>query len=347
MRETNYTISIIRVIACILIVWNHLSNFMLEGFLNQWNWANVGVQIFFFISGYLYGGRVLTERKEWIIKQTKKIVKPYYLSLLILLPIVFVLDRDSLNIWNIFSACLCIQGLSVQIEGLGQHWFVTYILICYLLYSLLVNRNIINKWINISGGGKFWMKFMLITVLLQVLTIPLALLFSFKISYIITFLIGFCYKERFVIRNDYREKGVWEIIIITLSILGFVLRYIYEDMEAVGLFDKMMDLMTQYIKMVWACAIFAIFDRYVPQKIWKNISSSFKHKLNSLSNITYEIYLVHEFFVHKPYISLFGEIGIPAKVTIALVTIIFVTWILYRLEGYTDVLYHRLRQSYD
>ncbi len=155
MTNTNYTITIIRIFACMLIVWCHLSNNMLDGFLNRWWWSNIGVQIFFFMSGYLYGGREIDDRKVWMIKQTKKIVKPYYLSLLILIPLVIILDNNSLNILNIFSAILCIQGFGPHINGLGQHWFISYILVCYLLTALVLSRI---KWRNFDGG-KFWLYF--------------------------------------------------------------------------------------------------------------------------------------------------------------------------------------------
>lgn len=336
VKHYDYTISLVRVLACILIVWNHLSNFMLDGFLNGWNWANIGVQVFFFMSGYLYGGRIIHDRKAWLIKQTKKIVKPYYLYLLFIIPVIYFIDKHSLDILNVSSAFLCIQGFSLyQIDGLGQHWFVSYILICYLLFSISSNTLLFNR-LNKMGGGKYWLVFLCCTILLQIITIPLAIFIKFKIAYVMTFFIGYCYKERFVAATHESEKRIWEKSIIFMAALGIVVRFFIENSELSGFTSNIADMTTQYIKMVWACAIFVLFNKIVPESTWENVGSQTKESLVSLSGITYEIYLVHEIFVHEPYISIFGEVGIMVKVFIALLSIVVATWLLCRLESITD-----------
>lgn len=335
-QHYNYTISLVRVLACALIVWNHLSNFMLNGFLNRWNWANIGVQVFFFMSGYLYGGRIIHDRKAWLIKQTKKIVKPYYLYLLLIIPVICFIDINSLNILNISSAFLCIQGFSLyQIDGLGQHWFVSYILFCYLLFSVFSNTSFVSRY-NKIGGGKYWLIFLCCTILFQIMTIPLAMLIKFKISYILTFVIGCCYKERFVTAAHEHEKNIWDLFIFLMAILGFVVRIFIENSELSGIWGNIADMTTQYIKMIWACAIFVLFNKILPDRIWENVGSNIKGFLVYLSGITYEIYLVHEFFVHDSYISIFGEFSIMVKVFIALLSIVVTTWILCGLESIAD-----------
>lgn len=326
--KTNYTISLIRIIACILIIWNHLSTNLLDGFLNGWLWANIGVQIFFFISGYLYGGRVIDDRKEWMIKQTKKIVKPYYLSLLILIPLVMLLNKECLNVFNITSAILCIQGFGQQIAGCGQHWFITYILLCYLFTALVLNR----MKLSLLKGGKFWLLFVLAMFVLQLITIPLAILIKFKAAWIMTFVVGYCYKVRFVDTPNIIEKKVWESIVVVCALLGVVIRYFLETQELNGMYKDLSDMTIQYIKLVWACAIFVIINKLIPQNSWGKVSDSLKQKLVVFAGCTYEIYLVHEFFVHAPYTSLFGDIAIIYKVVLALASIAIATSLLCLLE---------------
>lgn len=330
MIQTNYTLTIVRILACILIIWNHLSNNMLDGFLNRWWWSNIGVQIFFFMSGYLYGGREIGNRKEWMIKQTKKIVKPYYLSLLILIPLVIILDNNSLNILNITSAILCVQGFGPQINGLGQHWFISYILVCYLFTAIILSRLKLKK----IDGRKFWLFFLLATVALQVLTIPLAILIHFKSAYIMTFVIGYCYKVRFSDMKNIKEKNIWESIIVIAALLGIAIRYFLENNDFQGLYQDMSDMTKQYIKLIWACAIFVIINHWIPQKVWDGVSDSVKQKFVVLAGCTYEIYLVHEFFVHEPYISLFGDINIIYKILMSLLAIAIATIVLCQLEKF-------------
>lgn len=327
-NRTNYTISLLRIFACAMIVWNHMSGFMLDGFLNKWNWANTGVQIFFFMSGYLYGGRIIENRAQWITRQSKKIYKPYYLSLVILIPLVFWLDRESLSFINILTALLGLQGFGLQIEGLGQHWFVTYILVCYLLTVFLLSRLRFGQ----PGGGRFWLCFILCALVFQIVTIPLAILIKFKSAYIMTFVIGYCYKARFSGGQRVREKNTWELVVVIGALLGIVIRYYLEGIELHGVNERLSDMTNQYIKLLWGCAAFVLFNKLIPQGIWTNVSSNSKQMLVAISGYTYEIYLIHEFFVHEPYISLFGEIGILYKAIIALISICLATILLCTLE---------------
>lgn len=327
-NRTNYTISLLRILACAMIVWNHMSGFMLEGFLNKWNWANTGVQIFFFMSGFLYGGRAIENRTQWIVKQSKKIYKPYYLSLVILIPLVLLLDSDSLNILNIVTAVLGLQGFGPQIDGLGQHWFVTYILVCYLLTAFLLSRLKLGR----LGGGKFWFCFVLCALVFQIVTIPLAILIKFKAAYIMTYIIGYCYKARFTGGQRVREKKTWELVVVIGALFGIVIRYYLEDLQLYGVYESLSDMIVQYIKLLWGCAAFVLFNKLIPQGIWTNVSQTSKQMLVAVAGYTYEIYLIHEFFVHEPYISLFGGIGMLYKVLIALTSVCLATILLCTLE---------------
>ena len=147
-NKTNYTICLLRVIACLLIIWNHASLDIFGGWGNGWFWANIGVQIFFFMSGYLYGGREINNAKEWFLRQFKKISKPYYLYLLLFIPIIYWLDSGSLSLSKIVVELAFLEGFmsDYQIGYLGQHWFLSYILLCYLLMPLVLTK------IKIGGG---------------------------------------------------------------------------------------------------------------------------------------------------------------------------------------------------
>ena len=69
----NVAISYIRLISMLMIISCHI----LQGLnLRLAFWINVGVQIFFFVSGFLYGERVVLNIKDFYIKRTKKILLP-------------------------------------------------------------------------------------------------------------------------------------------------------------------------------------------------------------------------------------------------------------------------------
>ena len=118
--KQNYAIHVLRIVACIFIVWNHTSNFLLNGFFNKLSWANIGVQIFFFLSGYLYSGKHIEYPKQWIKRNFLKIVRPYWIYLLLVIPVIAIWDVKKLSVVKVVGSFLCIQGFGsiFSIEGL-------------------------------------------------------------------------------------------------------------------------------------------------------------------------------------------------------------------------------------
>ena len=153
-QQKNTAIDIIRIIACLLIVWNHISGNMLNKFGNPILWANIGVQIFLFMSGYLYSKRTIDKPMKWFFKNAKKIIKPYWLYLLVIFPVIALLDCSRLTIRNILFAIAGIQGFTGTVEGIGQHWYISYMLLCYLMTPVVLR--IVKKTESarfLKGGG--------------------------------------------------------------------------------------------------------------------------------------------------------------------------------------------------
>src|SRR5690554_5409881 len=63
---------------------------------------NIGVQLFFIISGILYGNKLVSNYKEWFKKRFKKVLIPYYLYVIIsALALLIVNDYSVLKeIWK-------------------------------------------------------------------------------------------------------------------------------------------------------------------------------------------------------------------------------------------------------
>ena len=124
------SISAIRLFAMVCIIACHFCQYYeLEA---AW-WLNVGVQIFFIISGFLYGNKIIGEPIEWIIKQVKKILIPYYLFLFFAIVGYAIVAPEMLEIENVMSAILTVG----QIKGISHLWFVSNILFCYLITPYL------------------------------------------------------------------------------------------------------------------------------------------------------------------------------------------------------------------
>ncbi len=138
------TIACIRVAATIFIVLCHYFQALNCSELGQI--FNVGVPIFFMISGYLYGQKPIKEATAvWYKKQFIKIVVPVYMFYLIMGVILCLIgEQGALNVGQLVIHILNLQGLTDVMLGnikSAPLWFITYILICYRLTPVLNKLN--------------------------------------------------------------------------------------------------------------------------------------------------------------------------------------------------------------
>ena len=136
----------------ILIVLCHVIKkySFIPGYQFMGQFLNVGVQIFIIISGYLYGMKVVSgggkfeSASSFIWKRLLKVSLPVQLFALMLLAY-YGMDE----IWHTIILLLNIQGIGFIIDTdlfwagpkMGHTWFVTVILLCYLITPLLGKWN--------------------------------------------------------------------------------------------------------------------------------------------------------------------------------------------------------------
>lgn len=127
-KESN-AISILRVMAMFSIVTCHI----LQGLDNRWAWIlNVGVQVFFVMSGYLYGNKQIEDWKKWYTKRIRKLYIPFILFASFGLLAYGLFTDTNIGIKNICAYIFNIQGLI----GGGERFItsVVYDGYCSLLY---------------------------------------------------------------------------------------------------------------------------------------------------------------------------------------------------------------------
>lgn len=101
---------------------------------SEWAWwLNVGVQIFFIISGYLYGTKKLSSPFKWMKRQFSKIMIPYWICLSFTLIVYFFHTPYLLSIKRVIGAYFTLG----TIKGIEHLWFISYILFCYLITPFL------------------------------------------------------------------------------------------------------------------------------------------------------------------------------------------------------------------
>ena len=98
---------------------------------------NIGNDIFFIISGFCFGiQKNIDSISKWYKKRAKRIFVPYELMIVVLFVVhVIVYGRIERKKWllQIFG----LQGWN-GVEGATHTWFITSLLLCYLLTPLIV-----------------------------------------------------------------------------------------------------------------------------------------------------------------------------------------------------------------
>jgi len=277
----SHSISLIRLIAMLMIITCHI----LQGLSSSWAfWFNIGVQIFLIISGYLYGSKNVTSTKEFYIKQIKKILVPY----LVLAVIIFTLEAIFLNkrysITLMLGSLLGFGGVAGNSKILSHTWYITYILICYLLIPLL--QRIFNSD-NFKQNAK---NFMLLTIFIQALEFFDVI--NVKACWINTFIFGYAYKR---CCKQIKEQRLTKIAVFVLFVVSFPFAVILQEKINVSLpsiFNTYSKYIMNYGHVILGAVLFILlFDIFERIKLKENVILKLSDKYS------YYIYLIHQIFI--------------------------------------------------
>lgn len=283
LGERDASISIARCVAmCMIVTCHMLSYYKSELAL----WFNVGVQIFFVISGFLYGSRNISSPIDFVIRSFKKILIPYWLFLIIVVILYAIICPESLTLLAVIKAFSC----SGTIDGLGHLWFVGYILFCYLLTPYLfwlrkyVERFSIKKSILIYCG---------ILIAVQILGFLFDSYFEpDKVS---------CYILGFFMADLLGRLGTRQFIIIKYLVLLVALlmnatevhiKY-FAELSFSGWQDTFFRAFCRYSHLFLGAAIFLLF--------YGNFKCiQYNGLLRVSDRYSYPIYIVHQLFILSP-----------------------------------------------
>ena len=133
-----YFVAWVRALSVILILLCHLSQTHSNAYIVMSSQLfNVGVNIFIIISGFLFG-RLGVHRPywKWLFHRLKRIFIPYWFFLAIVLTLQTLrgLSIDPIRLaYSIFG----FQRFTHVFPGSEHTWFISAILLCYLLHRLL------------------------------------------------------------------------------------------------------------------------------------------------------------------------------------------------------------------
>ena len=251
---------------------------------NDWAWwLNIGVQIFFILSGFLYGGKRIERPLEWIGKQFKKILIPYYTFLLLAVLLYVAFSPEALSPRNVVEAFFCVG----VIEGIGHLWFVGYILICYLITPCL--QSIVSDLHNKDFGKSL----LFILGLLAVYSVVGICTHSyFRPGRILCYVVGY------LVASYYQHYGNRTIYVGL--ILSFVLAVVSNSVFCYLKYAMRWDMMGPLVHLTDYSRLF--LGLFMTLALLVAFRSMGEHGvLKASDKISYEIYLVHQLFILSPF----------------------------------------------
>lgn len=254
---------------------------------------NIGVQLFFILSGFLAGYRgVVKPYGLWYGKRMQRIYIPFWIFLSVLAIVHITKGMNVLTAdWLLLAFGL--QGSLVGVWGAEQTWFLSVLLLCYLITPILseIAARFSNRACRAAVRG----------CLAAVCLIPIgyALLeqawvytiFTPVSFYIAAFFAGYHYDPK----KPVSARMCW--ISVCVIFVAFALRLLVRTVsDGTILYDR---IVVPYTQFVAAGAIFCLFGKLFADGVAPR-------PIQFISDISFEIYLYHYMFVVGP-ISIFGK----------------------------------------
>ncbi|MBQ3409918.1 acyltransferase [Candidatus Saccharibacteria bacterium] len=281
MKKIDSSISAIRLIAMLMIIVCHI----LQGLDNKWAyWVNVGVQIFFFISGFLYGKKEIRDVKDFYLKRFRRVFLPYLIVCLVCLFLELVVLKNHYPAPMLVGDVLGFGGFNGLVPILTHTWFVSYILLCYVLLPVFQN---------VFSGKNFRKD--LIKLIILVVFIQLLQEFSvigITVAWINNFILGYFYSRSC---NGGGSGARFTVAMLLLLAVTLPFAVIYQEKLNVALPEFMnlhAEMFIQYAHVFLGATLFiAMFAIFKKKRLKYNFLLSFSDKYS------YHIYLVHQIFI--------------------------------------------------
>ncbi|WP_173270847.1 acyltransferase family protein [Thiosulfatimonas sediminis] len=302
-----HSIQLLRGVASLLVLIVHAfykEEVYGEGQLGRFLYGNIGVDIFFIISGFvmLYTLNSNKSASQFLIKRAIRILPVYWATLSIVI-VVYLLFPSMVNGGRESSVVGSIFLIPMDALFLNQNaWTLTFEFIFYFVFATVFIFN---------GQFRVWGVVVILIALViigQIYTFDLALLRALTSSLLIEFLYGFVLYAFFMKFNDAQKIALILILFLAVFLLQFVEVPSEYRMISLG------------IPALFICTIVVYLEKYIARFFWR-ISDFF-------GDISYSLYLVHPMtlFASAVVLSYLG-ISDPFIFLLALlITSIFAGW---------------------
>lgn len=308
----NSVITLSRVLGMLFIVICHIIKYYTFIHMHEslGQFFNCGVDLFLFISGYLYGGKIVTGFGKWYFKRYLTVSLPAVIISIIVIAALFIVG-ESVPINSIVAYCLDLEGilfinwnltfLFKEILSLGPLWFTTIIMLCYLLVPVLQN---LSRKININF--RFILFFSIIGAVVSIGISSVISVFNFLV-----FVIGyFCGKTKLL---DKMNNSVF-IVYTTLFLVAIGGRLILQKLVDGSFLYSSYVSVSHFVVGTWFIVAFAFIKNKNSSVITKMADSRI---IRTLDGYSYYVFLVHGVFC-------MGVFNLYEKLPLPLATVLFV-----------------------
>ena len=254
-------------------------------------WLNFGVPVFFIISAYLLSLKPnLSKNYYSFYKRRISSIYPKYLIYIFAVSCALLIVKREPDINSILCYSLGLSGFTNScILGLGHLWFISVLLVCYLITPLLY------RICKITSKNTFLIYLIALLIILFVVTF-----FADYPSYAIhigSFICVYCFYNRHSGIVTKKQIFWYSLVAIILAIIRLLLDSHIKNGDYTTYYYY--DAYFQPISRLFlALSLFAVFI-YNSEKIvgWSERHEHLDKALTGFSSISYEVYLTHQFIL--------------------------------------------------
>lgn len=319
-EKERYIVSLTRVLGMVFIVLCHLVQESNSNILIQSAQVfNVGVFIFLFISGFLYGVKDITNIKKWYKGRAIRILVPLYIFMIFL----FILYNFGLNS-NIefkyyFIYLFNLQGLLGGIMGAQHLWFLTAIMLCYIITPLLnrYKKNVHNKMFIIFS----------ITIAISIHFIT-AVFINEKLGLYLGYLFNYIFAYYFSYLWNRKVSNKSIVILSIVNLIGLILRFFSRFIiDGTILYDGIIVIYQQSLFSIWIFMFIYFILKEIKIKKYESI-------INYFDGLSFYIYITHMMFISRPLSVMKVTSNFVLNSIIALILTFITAILLKRLSSY-------------
>ena len=207
----DFSISFIRVCAMWFIVICHVANYFGLNALAQF--FNVGIPIFFIISGYLYGDKEIKQPGFWLYKRYIRLEVPALIWLFIICVSAFLRNQKLPELHECIFLLLDLQGLKFIFSTIKDlfigPWFFTNIMCCYilLLCYLRIEKKHPEAFHLFDYGGIIPLSVFVLLAMCRIST-----------DGALAFFIGFCLKRKKLLEKNIKFNIIPAVAYFTVAV---------------------------------------------------------------------------------------------------------------------------------